>query len=231
MRITLNLASKPFVELRPVYRRLRWWMALLLLTAVPLWFLLRAEQRHAEEARAGLTSLEATTHKLQLEQQTYRAQMRLPENAAVLAQSEFLNQLFRQKGFSWTAAMMDLETVLPSGLQVMNIEPAIAADGSVTIRMRVNGQRDRAVELVRNLEHSRRFLFPRLAGETSEAAGAASQAVLQPVSASSAVSFDILAEYNPLPRTAAPAKRAQAAGPASAHKPAPQTKPAKGGRP
>ena len=34
MRITLNLASKPFIELRPLYARLRWWMAILLIVAI-----------------------------------------------------------------------------------------------------------------------------------------------------------------------------------------------------
>ena len=94
--------------------------------------------------------------------------MRQPQNAAVLTQAAFLNQLFAQKAFSWTAIMMDLETVLPAGVQVMNIDPDHDKSGNVTIRLRVNGQRDRAVELVRNLEHSRRFLQPRLASESLE---------------------------------------------------------------
>jgi type IV pilus assembly protein PilN len=200
MRITLNLASRPFIELRPLYTRLRWWMALLALMAIPLWLLMRVEQRRATEAKAQQAILSRDVQKLRQEQQSYRAQMLQPQNAAVLAQSEFLNQLYKRKAFSWTAVMMDLETVLPAGVQVMNLEPVTAPDGQVTIRMRVSGQRDRAVQLVRNLEHSHRFLSPRLAGETAETTGAASQAVLQPVSASSGVSFDILAAYNPLPR-------------------------------
>lgn len=199
MRITLNLASRPFIELRPLYTRLRWWMALLALLAVPLWLLLRVEQRRAAEAQTQRAGIAANMKKLRQEQQGYQAQMRQPQNSAVLAQSEFLNQLFKRKAFSWTAVMMDLETVLPAGVQVMNIEPSIAPDGQVTIRMRVSGQRDRAVELVRNLEHSHRFISPRLAGESAETTGAASQAVFQPVSASSGVNFDILADYNPLP--------------------------------
>jgi type IV pilus assembly protein PilN len=200
MRITLNLASRPFIELRPLYTRLRWWMALLALAAIPLWLLLRVEQRRATEAKAQQAILSGNMQKLRQEQQSYRSQMLQPQNAAVLTQSEFLNQLYKRKAFSWTAVMMDLETVLPAGVQVMNLEPVTAPNGQVTIRMRVNGQRDRAVELVRNLEHSHRFLSPRLAGETAETTGSASQAVLQPVSASSGVSFDILADYNPLPR-------------------------------
>ncbi len=205
MRITLNLASHPFIELRPLYTRLRWWIALLAVMALPLWFLLRVEQRRATAAQAQQTVLTRDMQKLRDEQQNYRAQMQQPQNAAVLTQSEFLNQLYKRKSFSWTAVMMDLETVLPAGVQVTNLEPVTAPDGHVTIRMRVSGGRDRAVELVRNLEKSHRFVSPRLAGETAETLGAGTQAVLQPVSASSNVSFEVLADYNPLPRdTAAP---------------------------
>ena len=199
MRITLNLASKPFIELGPLYARLRLLMALLLLIAVPLWFLYKAEARQAAIANARLQSVENEIQRLQNQQQSYQAMMRQPQNAAVLTQAAFLNQLFARKAFSWTAVMMDLETVLPGGVQVLNIDPATDKSGNVTIRLRVNGQRDRAVELVRNLEHSKRFLQPRLASESLETSNNGNQANFQPTSASSNVNFDVLADYNPLP--------------------------------
>ena len=49
-----------------------------------------------------------------------------------------MNALFLRKSFSWTAVMMDLETVLPSGVQVTSIEPQIASSGDVVIRLRVS---------------------------------------------------------------------------------------------
>jgi type IV pilus assembly protein PilN len=196
MRITLNLASKPFIEFRPLYARLRWWMAILLLAWVPLWLLLKTEQRKAALANARLQGVEAKIRQLQNQQNSYQAMMRQPQNEAVLIQAAFLNQLFARKAFSWTAVMMDLETVLPAGVQVMNIDPVTDKAGNVTIRLRVNGQRDRAVELVRNLEHSHRFLEPRLASESADTS--ANQSNLQPASATTNVNFDILADYNPL---------------------------------
>ena len=90
--------------------------------------------------------------------------MHEPQNMAVLERSQFLNDLFARKGFSWTAVMMDLEKTLPGGLQVTSIEPAIGKEGDVLIRLRITGDRDRAVQLVRNLERSQRFLAPRLGG-------------------------------------------------------------------
>src|SRR5271163_1973859 len=206
MRITLNLASKPFIELRPLYAQLRWLMAILLLAVVPLWFLLKTETRKAALINAKLLSVENNIQRLENQQRSYQAMMRQPQNAAVLTQAAFLNQLFAQKAFSWTAVMMDLETVLPAGVQVMNIDPEIDKSGSVTIRLRVNGQRDRAVDLVRNLEHSRRFLQPRLASEALETTTTGNQANFQPANGPSNVNFDVLAEYNPLTEREAPKK-------------------------
>jgi type IV pilus assembly protein PilN len=198
MRITLNLASKPFIELRPLYARLRWWMAILLVAAIPLWLLLKSETRKAALANARLLSVQNSIQALEKQESDSKVYMGKAENAAVLTQAAFLNQVFARKGFSWTAIMMDLETVLPAGVQVLNIDPETDKAGNVTIRLRVSGQRDRAVELVRNLEHSRRFLQPRLASETAETTTTGNQANFQPASGTSNVNFDVLAGYNPL---------------------------------
>jgi type IV pilus assembly protein PilN len=123
--------------------------------------------------------------------------MQQPKDAAILQQSDFLNGLFRQKAFSWTATMTDLETVLPTGVQVLSIDPIVAPDGHVIIRLRVTGERERALELVRNLEKSRHFADPRLASE-SLATAQGTQGSVQSVSTSTAVNFDILADYRPL---------------------------------
>jgi type IV pilus assembly protein PilN len=222
MRLSVNLASRPYLELGPLYTRLRILIVALALIALPLWLLLRSETKKAAQAHARLTAIEQTAQALERQQQNFQSEMHLPQNAAVLEQAQFLNGLFARKAFSWTAVMMDLENVLPTGVQVMNIDPAIARNGDVTIRLRVSGQRDRAVDLVRNLERSRRFLAPRLADETAETAAQAGRGFEQ-VSNSNDVNFDVLAEYNPLPTAPAPKKAGQSVaksakgGPAAAH--------------
>jgi type IV pilus assembly protein PilN len=199
MRIQLNLATRPFVELGPLYLRLRILIILLAVVAVPLWLFLATEKRKASEAHARLAAVEQKIQAIDAQKQAFQAQMREPKNASVLSQSQFLNQMFARKAFSWTAVMMDLENVLPSGVQVMNIDPVVSRDGKVTIRLRVSGAHDRGVDLVRNLEHSHRFLAPRLARETAESNQNGRQ--VEQVSATSNVNFDLLAEYNPLPDT------------------------------
>jgi type IV pilus assembly protein PilN len=201
MRVQLNLASRPFVELGPLYLRLRILIVLLAVIAAPLWILVAAEKHKASEAQARLSAVDQKIQAIEDQRQAFQAQMREPKNAAVLSQSQFLNQMFASKAFSWTAVMMDLENVLPSGVQVMNIDPVVSRNGKVTIRLRVSGPHDRAVDLVRNLEHSHRFLAPRLARETAETNQ--NGRPIEQVSATSNVNFDLLAEYNPLPETAA----------------------------
>ncbi|HMG02363.1 MAG TPA: PilN domain-containing protein, partial [Edaphobacter sp.] len=105
---------------------------------------------------------------------------------------------------------MDLERVLPAGVQVTSIEPATTKSGEVNIRLRVSGERDRAVELVRNLEKSQRFIAPRLAGESAQAQEGRGQGVAPLVPG--AVEFEIYSGYNPLPEAAQKTTKAGTAG-------------------
>jgi type IV pilus assembly protein PilN len=208
MRISINLATRPFVELRPLFLRLRVLMALLAAVAIALGIWAHVLQKRLDRATAQMDALRNQTIAAQQERLQNEARMRTPPNAAVLNRAHFLNALFLQKSFSWTAVMMDLENVLPTGVQVTSIEPQATQTGDVIIRLRVSGDRDRAVQLVRNLEHSRRFLQPRLSGEASQAKetnanaqrpGQFRQPQMNIPTPPAGVEFDILANYNPLP--------------------------------
>ena|ERR1700758_2483007 len=231
MRVTLNLASQPYVELRPLYQRLRVVALLLLVTAGAMWWVLRTEQKKASVAHARATTIDSAITRTRNERQQAEASMRQPQNAAVLAQAQFLNNLFLHKSFSWTAVMMDLEQVLPANVQVLTIDPVVAKDGSVTIHMRVAGPREKAVTLVRNLEHSHRFRTPRIVGETAQSQNqnGRQNPNFEPVSTADGVNFEVLAEYNPLqPREAKPAaekKETHVVAAAAAHRAAQPAKP------
>ena len=198
MRVSLNLATRPFADLGPILKRLRIAMGALALAAIALGVGLYVLDHKAKEARIRDEALERQIAQINRERQGYQAMMRQPQNAAVLAQAQNLNQLFDAKSFSWTLAMEDLETVLPNGVQVTTLEPIRDKDGHITLRLRVLGPRDRSILLVQNLEHSKRFVRPRIVGESSESSGGPGQAV-EPVSASNRVNFELLADYNPAP--------------------------------
>ncbi len=204
MRISVNLATRPFVELRPFFLRLRLAMGALAVTGAGLALGAHLISARAEKQQIELDKLRNVTIATQNARLETEARMRQPENAAVLDRAHFLNAMFLRKSFSWTAVMMDLEDVLPLGVQVTSIEPAVSTDGTVQIRLRVAGERDRAVQLVRNLERSHRFLQPRLGSEAAQAketAGSGTRAASTgsfPVGPAG-VEFEILANYNPLP--------------------------------
>jgi type IV pilus assembly protein PilN len=219
MRISVNLASRPFVELRPMFARLRIVMAVLTVLAIGLTIGLRIMSKRVNAAEAQMRELKTQTSVVVNERQANEARMRQPVNQAVLERSHFLNDLFQRKSFSWTAVMMDLENVLPSGVQVTSIEPVITPDGDVNIRLRVSGERDREVDLIRNLERSQRFVSPRLMNESAQSQDQSSRPVaigLPP----SAVEFVILSGYNPLPAQKAATQKEKTAATSGTEKPA-----------
>jgi type IV pilus assembly protein PilN len=197
MRITLNLATRPFADVGPAMKRLRIAMAVLAVIAIGLGLGLRAFHQKAEEARARDHSLDGQIASIARERQGYQAMMQQPSNAELLKQSLALNQLFYEKAFSWTLAMEDLETVLPGRVQVLTLEPVPDKEGHVILHLRVAGPRDLDIDLIRNLEHSRRFVLPRIVGETAVETTGHPGEVLAPVSISNPVNFDLLAEYKP----------------------------------
>ena len=199
MRISVNLATRPFVELRPLFARLRLAMIMLAALAVGFGFALHSLNAKAAVAQSQMSALKAKTTQFQNERMNNEARMRQPQNMAVLERSQFLNAVFARKSFSWTAVMMDLERVLPAGVQVTSIEPVITKTGDVNIRLRVSGDRDKAVQLVRNLETSQRFVSPRLASEQAQTQEGNRAANAVQMTAPGAVQFDILSGYNPLP--------------------------------
>ncbi|MGO8934528.1 MAG: fimbrial assembly protein [Terracidiphilus sp.] len=196
MRITINLASRPYANLGPALKRLRIAMAALVVLCLLFFLGLHLFDRQARDARAREHSLDGQIARVQAERAAAEAMMHHPNNAQVLVQAEALNQLFDEKAFSWTLAMEAMETVLPAGVQVTSIEPIRAPDGHITVHVRVVGPRDKADDLVANLEHSRRFLLPRITGENAESSNNPSQRQ-EPISISNRFDFELLADYNP----------------------------------
>ena len=204
MRISINLATRPFANLGPALRRLRIAMGTFAVVILGLWLGLHLLHGRADKIRTQERTLDIDISRLSQEQQNYRRLVAQPLNAAIIEQAGALNALIDRKAFSWTLAMEDLESVLPGGVQVTTLEPIVEKDRHVAVHMRVVGPRDKVVEFVANLEHSRRFLLPRIIGEAPETSNNANpNQQLEPVSASNRENFDLLADYNP----ATPAER------------------------
>jgi type IV pilus assembly protein PilN len=195
MKITLNLASRPFTDLTDVYKRLRVAMGILALAAIALGLLLHFVLQQDQRAYQRAHLIDDALTQMGSERQSYESLMQQPANAKVLAQTEALNGLFDEKAFSWTLVMKDLETVLPDPVQVTEIEPVRTKDGQVILHLRVLGPRDENIRLVENMEHSNRFLRPRIVGENPEDNNQMTGRI-QTVSANSVEDLDLLTDYN-----------------------------------
>lgn len=90
-----------------------------------------------------------------------------PENRATRDESQFLNQLIERKAFSWTRVLESLEKVMPARVHLVSISPELDDDNQLSIKMRVAGDsRDRAIELMRRMEESRRFAQTQIISES-----------------------------------------------------------------
>src|ERR1700730_2581928 len=168
MRVDINLATHPYEDSGPLW--LRWGGALavlgfftliLLYSVVAGWTSARRDRSLIRQSQQQIA--ERDQEKVKAE-----ATLNLPENRSTRERSQFLNDLFRRKAFSWTKVFEDLERVMPPQLHVVSIQPAMAPDNQLEIKLVVAGEsRERAIELVRKMEGSHRFQQTKIDQESS----------------------------------------------------------------
>jgi type IV pilus assembly protein PilN len=158
MRIDINLATQPYQDARRFW--MRWGVGLaglgvftlLLIYMTVMGFLAARSDRNLIKQREQQIA--------ERDEERARAErlLSLPENRSTRDRSQFLNELFQRKSFSWTKVFEDLERVMPPRLHVISIQPALAPDNQLEIKLVVAGDSsDRALELVRRMESSQRF--------------------------------------------------------------------------
>lgn len=168
MRLTINLATQPYQDVRQFV--LRWSMAVALvglLTIGLLYAAISTIHSWRSEARQEVQLQREIAERDHI-RDSAEAYLNKPENRSTHEESNFLNGLIARKAFSWTEVLSDLERLMPAGIHVIGIQPEVNESGQLLLRFTVVGQsRDRAIELVRKMEDSPHF---RNAGMTSESA-------------------------------------------------------------
>jgi type IV pilus assembly protein PilN len=211
MRLDINLASQPYEDARQFW--MRWGTALgavalltLILLALDItgWVNARRDRAAIAQKRAMI----ADRDRLRADAERI---LNLPENRTTRDESQFLNQLIERKAFSWTRVLENLEKVMPPRVHLESISPQLDEDNQLGLKMTVAGDsRDRALELARRMEDSRRF------AQTRVEAGHAEQS-----QTGDTERFDIVAIY--IPEQVVPA--------APAAEPKPETKSKTGATP
>jgi type IV pilus assembly protein PilN len=158
MRVDINLASQPYEDARRFW--LRWGGGLVALGVLTLLLLLMTVNGWiaARKDRQLIRQYEAQSAARDKEKADALALLNLPQNSTTRDRSQFLNDLFQRKAFSWTKAFEDLEQVMPPRLHVVSIHPELAPDNELEIKLIVAGDtREHALDLVSKMEASKHF--------------------------------------------------------------------------
>ncbi len=168
MRFDINLASQPYEDSRQFW--MRWGTALgagalftlvLLTLTIVGWVNARRDHHTIAQIRTEI----ADRDERRTEAERF---LNLPENRATRDESQVLNELIERKAFSWTLVLENLEKVMPGRVHLVSIHPELDPDNQLALKMTVAGDsRDRAIELARRMEDSRRFAQTSILGERS----------------------------------------------------------------
>ncbi len=190
MRFNINLATQPYEDARRFV--LLWGAGILALAVftVALVFLAVRGSQTERESQKHIAAEKAKLGQLEQQQQRDLAILNRPENRDVREKAQFLNTLIRRKQFSWTQVFANLEQLMPGRLHVVAISPQLTEDDQIMVQVKVAGDtRDKAIELVRNLEQSKSFRFAQVHSENLVEARGGSAA---------GVEFEITALYTPI---------------------------------
>lgn len=169
MRVDINLATQPYEDSGSLWMRWGTALAVLGLITLVLLYSVLAGWAAARKDRSLIAQREQQIAVRDQEKARAEAILNLPENRATRDRSQFLNDLFLRKAFSWTEVFQDLERVMPARLHLVSIQPAMTPGNQLEIKMVVAGEsRERALELVRKMESSQRFQQTQIEEEQSQ---------------------------------------------------------------
>jgi len=189
MRIDINLASHPYEDVRNFWLRWGGAVAGLGIVTLILLYLVFTGYSGARKDRELIRQRQEQIADRDRERDHAQALLNLPQNRSTRDRSQFLNDLFERKAFSWTRVFEDLERVMPARMHVLSIHPETNTDNQLELKLVVGGDsHEHALELVRRMEDSPRFRHTYIEKEHFP---------LPSQTVTDAVQFDISAIYVP----------------------------------
>jgi type IV pilus assembly protein PilN len=191
MRLDINLASQPYQDLRNFW--MRWIVGLAALALVTLGVVgyTVGEMLSARRDQKVIETIQDNINALTSRETSAKGFLNQPDNRTTRDRSQFLNELFHRKAFSWTQVFQDLERVMPPRLHVVSIHPELTTSNQLEIKLAVGGDTHaHALELVKKMEDSKRFQGTQINQESRAVGG-------NQTGTGDAVLFDITAQYVP----------------------------------
>lgn len=121
--MTLNLATRPFVNRRRFYTLSGLAAVVLSVTLVILLGIFVRNFRNEIGIRKQMKTVRQEIARLDSEQRRIEGVLERPEASDILDRNDFLNTLIREKAVSWTRIFMDLEKVMPDRVQTLALHP------------------------------------------------------------------------------------------------------------
>jgi len=172
MRLTINLASQKYEDVRQFY--MRWSIAiavfsLLLLVLIGLaWRNFSNSSDSAKRTR----QLQAEIADLQKQRAEAEAISNLPENHDVTAQKNYWNKQITRRQLSWTQLFNDLQRIMPARAFLSSVAPEVTKDNRLKLTLVVMGDtHENGLELQKKMEKSSRFRNPQISNEMLQTQG------------------------------------------------------------
>ena len=157
-QFNLNLSTRPFRAYRAA--NLGLFVVLLVLIAVSVWqvFTYKENSSLAASIRGNQQKAKQESERLTKDLGILNAKLYSGNAASKIAQVAFLNEILRQKTFSWTKVFASLEEVTPENVYLLSLRPFSDEQGNtgLNITIRAKSFQD-ALGFVRTLEDSNIF--------------------------------------------------------------------------
>ena len=167
MRFNINLASQPYEVAQTYKRQMTLAIVGLSVAAVLLLGYILYQHVHSRGINRQLAQVQSQILSLQNEEAQARAILNRPANKVVADQSDFLNELFARKALSWTHVFTEMEKIVPPDLHVVSMKPEYTKTNDLVLHVIVaTDSRERAVEMVSNMEKSSHLRGAQIVAET-----------------------------------------------------------------
>ena len=174
MRLTINLASQKYEDVRQFYVR---WSAAIAVSALLMLVLIGLAWRNfsnSSDSGKRVKQLQAEIAKLQKQRAEAEAISNLPENHDVTAQKNYWNKQINRRQLSWTQLFNDLQRIMPARAFLSSVAPEITKDNRLKLTLVVMGDtHENGLELQKKMEKSSRFRNPQISSEMMQTQGKA----------------------------------------------------------
>lgn len=156
----INIASRPYRDYRPVWALA---LAMAVVSTILLVYNVRTAWQYlveTKETRAEIAAANAETLREQSRTSELQASLRRFDIEKLTEDTIYVNGHLRERAFSWSELLDDLEAVVPRDVRLLSLNPTIEKTG-IQLSMSASSRRaDGMVQLLNNLLQNPHFTRP-----------------------------------------------------------------------